>query len=65
MRWCSSTQHDEETGYDALREAVMETIVKPVLSAEMLSAKTKYFVNPTGRSGRHYVGEESRRGARR
>jgi S-adenosylmethionine synthetase len=44
-----STQHDEEIGYDALREAVMETIVKPVLPVEMLSAETKYFVNPTGR----------------
>ncbi len=44
-----STQHDEEIGYEDLKEAVMETIVKPVLPAEMLSAETKYFVNPTGR----------------
>jgi S-adenosylmethionine synthetase len=44
-----STQHDEEIGYDALKEGVMETIIKPVLPAEMLSAETKYFVNPTGR----------------
>jgi S-adenosylmethionine synthetase len=44
-----STQHEEEIGYEDLKEAVMETIVKPVLPAEMLSAETKYFVNPTGR----------------
>jgi S-adenosylmethionine synthetase len=44
-----STQHDEKIGYELLKEAVMETIVKPVLPAEMLSAETKYFVNPTGR----------------
>jgi S-adenosylmethionine synthetase len=44
-----STQHEDEIGYEDLKEAVMETIVKPVLPPEMLSAETKYFVNPTGR----------------
>ncbi|MCG7927408.1 MAG: methionine adenosyltransferase [Candidatus Thiodiazotropha taylori] len=44
-----STQHDEEIGYDDLREAVMETIIKPTLPAEMLSKVTKFFINPTGR----------------
>ena len=44
-----STQHDEEIGYEDLKEAVMETIVKPVLPAKMLSPETKYFVNQTGR----------------
>jgi S-adenosylmethionine synthetase len=44
-----STQHDEEIAYDELREAVMETIIKPVLPPSMLSPQTKYFVNPTGR----------------
>jgi S-adenosylmethionine synthetase len=44
-----STQHDEDIGYDELREAVMETIIRPVLPESMLSAETKYFVNPTGR----------------
>ncbi|MEJ2061557.1 MAG: methionine adenosyltransferase [Gammaproteobacteria bacterium] len=44
-----STQHDEEIGYDELKEAVMEHVIKPVLPETMLSAETKYFVNPTGR----------------
>jgi S-adenosylmethionine synthetase len=44
-----STQHAEEIGYDDLKEAVMEEIIKPVLPADMLSKDTKYFINPTGR----------------
>lgn len=44
-----STQHDEEVSYDTLKEAVMEEIIKPVLPARMLSDKTAYFINPTGR----------------
>jgi S-adenosylmethionine synthetase len=44
-----STQHDESIGYDDLKEAVMEEIIKPVLPADMLSKDTKYYINPTGR----------------
>src|SRR5690606_33638416 len=44
-----STQHSEEISLQDLREAVMEEIIKPVLPAEWLDAKTKYFINPTGR----------------
>jgi S-adenosylmethionine synthetase len=44
-----STQHDEEIGYDQLKEAVLEEIIKPVLPQEMLASDIKYFVNPTGR----------------
>ena len=44
-----STQHDEDISYDDLKEAVMEEIIKPVLPANMLSEKTEYFINPTGR----------------
>jgi S-adenosylmethionine synthetase len=44
-----STQHDEEIGYDDLKEAVMEEIIKPVIPAEMISSETQYFINPTGR----------------
>ncbi len=44
-----STQHSPEIGYEALREAVMEEIIKPVLPGEWLGAETKYFINPTGR----------------
>lgn len=44
-----STQHCDSISTADLREAVMETIIKPVLPAEWLSSKTKFFINPTGR----------------
>ena len=44
-----STQHNPEIETPALREAVLEEIIKPVLPAEWLSAETKYHINPTGR----------------
>ncbi|MFM2486546.1 methionine adenosyltransferase [Celerinatantimonas yamalensis] len=44
-----STQHSEAINQKDLQEAVMETIIKPVLPSEWLSAKTKFFINPTGR----------------
>lgn len=44
-----STQHSPEIAQDALVEAVMEEIIKPVLPAEWLDKNTKYFINPTGR----------------
>lgn len=44
-----STQHCDTISTAELREAVMEEIIKPVLPAEWLSSKTKFFINPTGR----------------
>ncbi|MFZ7109736.1 methionine adenosyltransferase [Avibacterium avium] len=44
-----STQHAEEISQNALHEAVMEEIIKPVLPSEWLGKDTKYFINPTGR----------------
>ena len=44
-----STQHSEDISTEALREAIMEEVIKPVLPAEWLNADTKYFINPTGR----------------
>ncbi|MDZ7669564.1 MAG: methionine adenosyltransferase [Gammaproteobacteria bacterium] len=44
-----STQHDEDVSHEDLTEAVMETIVKPVIPRELLTEGTKYFINPTGR----------------
>lgn len=43
-----STQHDAKISQPALREAVLEEIIKPVLPEEWLSNDTKYFINPTG-----------------
>lgn len=44
-----STQHAPEIGLDALREAVIEEIIKPVLPKELIKGAIKYLVNPTGR----------------
>lgn len=44
-----STQHTPDISYEALKEAVMEEIVKPVLPAEWLDKNTRYYINPTGR----------------
>ena len=44
-----STQHGEEVDYKMLEEAVIEEIIKPVLPDNMISSKTRFLVNPTGR----------------
>jgi S-adenosylmethionine synthetase len=44
-----SSQHDPEISMNDLREGVMEEIIKPIIPAELVSAKTKYHINPTGR----------------
>ena len=44
-----STQHSPEIETNALREAVMDEIIKPVLPSEWLNADTQYHINPTGR----------------
>ncbi|MBU2977725.1 methionine adenosyltransferase [Alteromonas sp. C1M14] len=44
-----STQHDETISTEALREAVMEEVIKPVLPSEWLTAQTQFHINPTGR----------------
>lgn len=44
-----STQHAEEVAYETIREAVMETVIKPVIPAALTNKDTKFFINPTGR----------------
>jgi S-adenosylmethionine synthetase len=44
-----STQHSDDVTTKHLREAVMEEVIKPVLPAKWLTARTKYHINPTGR----------------
>ncbi len=44
-----STQHNPDISQQDLHEAVMENIIKAVLPEELLTAETKYFINPTGR----------------
>lgn len=44
-----STQHDEDVTQQMIKEIVMDQVIKKVIPAEWLDAKTKFYVNPTGR----------------
>jgi len=44
-----STQHAEAMKHAALKEAIIEEIIKPVIPASLLNPDTKFHINPTGR----------------
>ena len=44
-----STQHSPEIAIEELRQAVVETVIKPHLPSHLLDENTRYLVNPTGR----------------
>ena len=44
-----STQHDPDIEHKDIEKAVIDEIIKPVLPENMISSKTRYLVNPTGR----------------
>ena len=44
-----STQHKPEATQSQLREAVIETVIRPVIPERLLTKDTRYFINPTGR----------------
>ena len=44
-----STQHSPAVSQAAIREFVVEQIVKPLLPADLLKGKITYHINPTGR----------------
>ncbi len=44
-----STQHDPDISLKDLREAMIESVIKPVIPTEYLRPETKIYVNPTGR----------------
>jgi S-adenosylmethionine synthetase len=44
-----STQHSDKVSQEDLKKAIMEHVIKPVVPANMLDAKTKFHINPTGR----------------
>jgi len=44
-----STQHAPEISQTAIHEAVIEDIIRPSFPAGLLTAKTKFLINPTGR----------------
>ncbi|MGL5095047.1 MAG: methionine adenosyltransferase, partial [Planctomycetia bacterium] len=44
-----STQHHPSASNEEIREFVLEKVIKAEIPAEMLDAKVKYHINPTGR----------------
>lgn len=44
-----STQHHPEATQEQIRRDMLEKVITPILPADMLDDKTRYFVNPTGR----------------
>ena len=44
-----STQHADEIGHKELSEAVIDSIIKPVIPTNMITSDTRFLVNPTGR----------------
>jgi S-adenosylmethionine synthetase len=44
-----STQHADSVGNEQLRKEILEQVIQAVIPAELLDAKTKYHINPTGR----------------
>ena len=44
-----STQHAPEIQQSVLVEAIIEEIIKPVIPAQWITAKTRFYINPTGR----------------
>ncbi len=44
-----STQHSPDVALETIRRDMIELVVKPVVSADLLDENTKYYVNPTGR----------------
>ena len=44
-----SAQHDPKVGHDRIEADIIEHVVKAVIDPAMLDAKTKYYINPTGR----------------
>ena len=44
-----STQHTPEVSNEAIRQGVIEHVIKPVLPADMVDDDLRVFINPTGR----------------
>jgi S-adenosylmethionine synthetase len=44
-----AAQHREDISYAALKEAIIEEVIKKVVPKKMIDGDTKYFINTTGR----------------
>ena len=44
-----STQHEPDVTLETIRADLLAQVIRPVLPAELLDERTRYFINPTGR----------------
>ena len=44
-----STQHSPDVSHEELKTAIQEEVINKVIPAKMIDAKTKFYINPTGR----------------
>ncbi len=44
-----STQHNDGIKQKAIEEAIRELVIKPIVPAKLITNKTKFHINPTGR----------------
>lgn len=44
-----SSQHDPDVTQEQIKKDIIEHVIKPIVPANLLDDKTKYYVNPTGR----------------
>ncbi|BDG61749.1 methionine adenosyltransferase [Caldinitratiruptor microaerophilus] len=44
-----SAQHDPDTTQEQIRKDIIEHVIRPVVSPDLLDDRTRYLINPTGR----------------
>ena len=44
-----SAQHAPQVDQETIYQAILEHVIRPVIPAELLTDKTRFFINPTGR----------------
>ncbi|GFO68956.1 S-adenosylmethionine synthase [Geomonas limicola] len=44
-----SSQHTPEVSYEMIKEGIIEEVIKKIIPANLMDAKTKFLINPTGR----------------
>ncbi|GFO65237.1 methionine adenosyltransferase [Geomonas paludis] len=44
-----SSQHSPEVSYEMIKEGIIEEVIKKIIPANLMDARTKFLINPTGR----------------